>query len=164
MPSPPSAQPSPPSPPPARPSDGASAHSRGPAARRPLVLLAEDDDELRKLLAYKLRRCGCEVLEARNGAQLAELVFERVVEPLPDSFEPAALIITDQRMPGRTGLEVLSLLRSAHGDTPVIVISAFTDPSTQREALALGVSAVFDKPFDLDELTASVCQSLGLAH
>jgi CheY-like chemotaxis protein len=132
------------------------------APPRPLVLLAEDDDELRKLLAYKLRRCGCEVLEARNGAQFAELVFEHIVEPLPDSFEPAALIITDQRMPGRTGLEVLTMLRGAHGDTPVIVISAFTDPATQRDARALGVAAVFDKPFDLDELTAEVCRSLGL--
>lgn len=129
---------------------------------RPVVLLAEDDEELRRLLARKLRRCGCEVIEARNGAQLVELVYERAVEPLPDSLAPAALIITDHRMPGRTGLEVASLLRSVNGSTPIIVISAFTDAQTQAEARSLGVTAVFDKPFDLDELAQFACEAIGL--
>lgn len=127
-----------------------------------MVLLAEDDEELRRLLARKLRRCGCEVIEARNGAQLVELVFERAVEPLPDSMEPAALIITDHRMPGRTGLEVASLLRSVNWATPLIVISAFTDAKTRDEAQRLGVTAVFDKPFDLDELTRYACEAMGM--
>lgn len=131
-------------------------------APRPVVLLAEDDEELRRLLARKLRRCGCEVIEARNGAQLVELVFERIVEPLPGSQEPAALVITDHRMPGRTGLEVASLLRSVNWATPLIMISAFTDVETQAEARRLGVAAVFDKPFDLDELAEFACETVGL--
>ncbi|MEZ4359208.1 MAG: response regulator [Kofleriaceae bacterium] len=141
-----------------------SSAAREPNARSdlPLVLLAEDDEELRKLLARKLRRRGCDVLEARNGAQLVELVFERAVDPLPDSVIPAALIITDHRMPGRTGLEVLSLLRSVNWATPLIVISAFADQETHAEARRLGVAALFDKPFDLDELTAFACQTVGL--
>ncbi len=131
-------------------------------ALRPVVLLAEDDEELRRLLARKLRRCGCDVIEARNGAQLVELVYERAAPPLPDSLAPAALIITDHRMPGRTGLEVASLLRSVNRSTPLIVISAFTDAETQEEARRLGVTAVFDKPFDLDELAQFACEAIGL--
>jgi CheY-like chemotaxis protein len=131
-------------------------------AHRPVVLLAEDDEELRRLLARKLRRHGCDVIEARNGFQLVELVFERVVEPLPESLPPAALIITDHRMPGRTGLEVVSLLRSVNWTIPLIVISAFTDAQTQEEARRLGVTAVFDKPFDLDELTRFACEAVGI--
>lgn len=140
----------------------ASAPHGGGGEPRPVVLLAEDDEELRRLLARKLRRCGCEVIEARNGLQLVELVYERAVEPLPDSLAPAALIITDHRMPGRTGLEVASLLRSVNGSTPLIVISAFTDAQTQAEARRLGVTAVFDKPFDLDELAQFACEAIGL--
>jgi CheY-like chemotaxis protein len=140
----------------------ASASPPQAASHRPVVLLAEDDEELRRLLAHKLRRRGCDVIEARNGAQLVELVFERAVEPLPDSLAPAALIITDHRMPGRTGLEVASLLRSVNWTTPLIVISAFTDAQTQAEARRLGVAAVFDKPFDLDELTQFACEAVGL--
>jgi CheY-like chemotaxis protein len=126
------------------------------------MILAEDDDELRKLMVRKLRRRRCEVLEARNGAQLAELVFEYAVEPLPTLLVPASLIITDHRMPGRTGLEVLALLRAVNWSTPVIVISAFADPRTQLEAARLGVSAVFEKPLDLDELAAMAWQAIGL--
>jgi CheY-like chemotaxis protein len=133
-----------------------------PATPSPLVLLAEDDDEMRRLLARKLRRRGCEVLEARNGAQLVELVFERAVEPLPDSMQPAELIITDHRMPGRTGLEVLSLLRSVNWITPVIVVSGFADPQTHSEARRLGVAAVFEKPCDLDDLIRLACQTMGM--
>lgn len=140
----------------------ASDSSPDAAAHRPVVLLAEDDEELRRLLASKLRRRGCDVIEARNGAQLVELVFERAVEPLPDSLAPAALIITDHRMPGRTGLEVASLLRAVNWVTPLIVISAFIDAQTQAEARRLGVAAVFDKPFDLDELTQFACEAVGL--
>jgi CheY-like chemotaxis protein len=133
-----------------------------PVAKRPLVLLAEDDEELRKLVARKLRRRGCEVIEARNGGQLVELMFERAVEPIPESMAPAALIITDHRMPGRSGLEVLALLRNVNWTMPVIVISGFVDPQTHAEALRLGVAAVFDKPFDLDELALVACQTIGI--
>jgi CheY-like chemotaxis protein len=136
--------------------------AQAPRAPCPVMILAEDDDELRKLMARKLRRRPCEVLEARNGAQLAELVFEYAVEPLPSSIVPASLIITDHRMPGRTGLEILALLRSVNWTTPVIVISAFADPRTKLEATRLGVSAVFEKPLDLDELVLMAWQTLGL--
>jgi CheY-like chemotaxis protein len=60
----------------------------GVASDLPVVLLAEDDDELRRLLARKLRRQGCDVVEARTGTQLVELVVEHTVAPIAPSCGP----------------------------------------------------------------------------
>jgi CheY-like chemotaxis protein len=129
--------------------------------RGPLVLLAEDDDELRRLLARKLRRCGCDVIEARNGVQLVELVVEYTLTPLPAGSRGAALIISDIRMPGRTGLEVLCLLRRADVAIPIILMTAFGDDEVHAEARLLGASEIVDKPIDLDDLTRIACRLIG---
>ena len=119
----------------------------------PVVLLAEDDDELRRLLARRLRRAGYDVIEARTGVQLLELVLEHSVEPLTPPLRPAALVISDVRMPGRSGLDVLRVLRRASVDTPVILITAFGSADVHIDAAALG-ARVYDKPVDLDRLAA----------
>ncbi len=125
-----------------------------------MVLLAEDDDELRRLLARKLRRQGCDVVEARTGTQLVELVVEHTVEPIAPEQRPASLVISDLRMPGRTGLEVLRLLRRANVRVPVILMTGFGSREVHDEAMVLGATAVFDKPVDLDDLTAAACALL----
>ena len=75
------------------------------------------------------------------------------VDTGPDAV---ALIVTDNRMPGCTGLELLTALRAAHWETPVILITAFGSAATHRHAAALGATAVLDKPFPLDQLRALV--------
>ena len=127
----------------------------------PVVLLAEDDDELRRLLARKLRRQGWDVVEARTGTQLVELVLEHTVAPIADDQRVASLVITDLRMPGRSGLEVLRLLRRSLVTVPMILMTAFGSREVHDEALALGAAAVFDKPVDLDDLTAAACALMG---
>ncbi|HVV85907.1 MAG TPA: response regulator [Kofleriaceae bacterium] len=126
----------------------------------PVVLLAEDDDELRRLLARKLRRQGCDVVEARTGTQLVELVVEHTVEPIAPEHRQASLVISDLRMPGRSGLDVLRLLRRANVTVPVILMTAFGSREVHDEAHMLGAAAVFDKPVDLDDLTAAACALL----
>jgi DNA-binding NtrC family response regulator len=118
---------------------------------RPLrVLLAEDDSEMRRLMVVILRRNNCEVIEAKSGSQLWELIVRGA---LGTETEPQVdLIISDVRMPGMSGLEVLSSLRSQHAVTPMILITAFGDTDTHAEAHRLGALAVFNKPFDLDDL------------
>jgi DNA-binding NtrC family response regulator len=120
-------------------------------ASRPLrVLLAEDDREMRRLLVAILRRSHCDVIEAKTGSQLWELIVHGA---LGTRSEPQVdLIITDVRMPGRSGLDVLSSLRKRDAWTPVILITAFGDTDTHAEAHRLGALAVFNKPFDLDDL------------
>jgi CheY-like chemotaxis protein len=134
----------------------------GPSrARRPVVLVAEDDDQLRRLIVRKLRRRGCEILAARNGVELAELLVVRAIEAL-GRHAPIGLVISDIRMPGRTGLEILDMVRGSELLVPVILITGFGDPATHAEAKRLGAMAVFDKPVDLDDLASAACAALGL--
>ena len=132
-----------------------------PEPRGPVVILAEDDDELRRMITSKLARRGCVVLEARNGMELAQLVMERAVEPEPGAGVPAEMVISDVRMPGVTGLSIAGLVRQLDWGLPVILITGFGDAATHAEALRLGVQ-LFDKPVDLDELVEAACSELGL--
>ncbi|WP_437753824.1 response regulator [Sorangium sp. So ce1389] len=113
------------------------------------VLLAEDDRELRRLLATALRRDGYEVLEARDGNHLLELMGESLVS---SGGTPPDLVVSDVRMPGRSGMELLAGLRREDWSTPVVLITAFGDPETHAEAYRLGADAVLDKPLDVDDL------------
>jgi len=129
------------------------------AGRAAQILVAEDDVEMRKLLTERLRREGFEVIEARNGVELIDLISDQILHaggdrPLID------LIISDVRMPGLTGLEALSGLRAGDWSTPFIVITAFGDDDTHAEAHRLGACAVFDKPFDFDDLCTAVINRL----
>lgn len=105
---------------------------------------------MRRLLVSTLRRSHCDVIEVRNGTQLSEQLTRTRRDP------PLDLIISDVRMPGRSGLDVLNTLRRIDRDTPVILITAFGDAETHAEAHRLGVLAVFNKPFDLDDLQTLV--------
>jgi len=119
------------------------------------VLLAEDDLELRSLIAMVLRRNGFQVEMATDGSEalerLASTVLGRTSGRSPD------LLITDYRMPKFDGLDVIEALRLVGVRTPIILITAFGDAATHARAEALGVTAVLDKPFDLQDL-------LSLAH
>ena len=143
--------------------DGATpARRRRPTASPPpVVLLAEDDDELRRLLAHKLERRGCVVVQARTGVELAALIIDRGLERAPADLGAAELIVTDVRMPGMTGLEIVGLLRMIDWALPVIVMTGFGDAAAHAEARRLGAQ-LFDKPVDLDVLTAAACAALGL--
>lgn len=116
--------------------------------------MAEDDALLRQLLANALRADGCEVIEARDGAELARCVDTLVLQPAEG--EPVDLIITDLRMPVVSGLEVLGRLRCRDWATPVILITAFGDQPTHVEATRLGAAVILDKPFDVRDLRSAV--------
>lgn len=127
-------------------------------ARAPRVLLAEDDQELRWLIANSLRGEGFEVLEAEDGLEL----IDRVGASLLDTLELDAidLIVSDVRLPGWTGLEVLAGLNSAGCHTPVVLITAFGDAEVHAAGKRLGAAAVLDKPFDLSELSSLAARLL----
>jgi CheY-like chemotaxis protein len=120
----------------------------------PRVLLAEDDEVIRDILASSLRRDGIEVIEARNGKELKGFVdagWIRDGRPqMPD------VIVSDVYMPEMGGLEVLAAVRQVSATTPVILISAYGDAATRAEAQRLGVTAFFDKPFELADLETCI--------
>ncbi|HEY3803916.1 MAG TPA: response regulator [Kofleriaceae bacterium] len=118
----------------------------------PVVLVADDDPLLRRLIALALGSDGFRVLDAGDGGELDAWVRRMVV----DGTDPRCvdLVIADQRMSGATGLEVLARLRRTDWATPFILITGLDDPAIKAEAHRLGASCVIEKPFDLFELRA----------
>ncbi|HZU97663.1 MAG TPA: response regulator [Planctomycetota bacterium] len=120
---------------------------RGTHAKVARILVAEDDDAMRELVALALRFDGHEVHAARDGWELI-----RKLEALEeDGIEPD-LVITDVRMPGVTGLEAVAALDWPRWSVPFIVISAFGGRDLHERAFRLGASAFLDKPFRLEAL------------
>ena len=121
------------------------------------VVFAEDDEAMRQLVTASLSRKGFDVVECSNGAELAAIIerhFERGAHPSVD------VIVSDVQMPGRTGLECLKGIRRINQKVPFIIITAFGDKRTFEEAFEAGATAVFDKPFDLEELVQAIRQAV----
>jgi CheY-like chemotaxis protein len=127
------------------------------------ILLADDDRDVRDMLAFALRDAGYSITEASSGDDLLERLWTRA-----ESQAGFDLIISDVRMPGASAIEVLEVIRDLcdPGDpyqpqvreTPIIFITAFGDPEVHRAAARLG-AVVFDKPFDIADVRAA---ALGL--
>jgi DNA-binding response OmpR family regulator len=133
--------------------------SAGDPAR---VLVAEDDFELRRMIVWALRKDGYEVVEATDGTELLELVAEAYLsDELGCSYD---LIVTDIRMPGWSGMQVLHGLHGQEHATPVVLITAFGDEETHRLAHRLGAVCVLDKPFEMDDLRMIVLNTVKQRH
>lgn len=116
----------------------------------PRILFAEDDSEMRELVASRLRRAGYDVVECCDGASLVRRLGSTFLPNVSrDDFD---LVISDIRMPGFTGLEVLDGLHDRPGFPAMILITAFGDPETHEQASQLGAIATLDKPFRIPEL------------
>ena len=122
--------------------------------RRPRVLIAEDDPEMRSLIAAALRHARCEVIEAKNGYEMLDELCSGLFNPAVDP--PADLIISDLRMPGVTGLSLLAGLRSAGWHTPFILITAHDKPGLREMALRHGAASYLAKPFSGTALLQAV--------
>lgn len=117
----------------------------GPAFR-PHILLADDDAEMRTLLAFALRSEGYEVVECADGLQLLEQLNAAHAQSAPQRI---GLVITDMRMPGASGLEILRDLHGRDGIPPIILLTAFGDEQVHTRARQLGAAASIDKPFEI---------------
>jgi len=125
----------------------------------PRILLAEDDFEMRRMLALRLRKENYEVIECSDGYQLLDHMGNPVFEGQPDDFD---LIISDIKMPGITGLEVLEGIYESEWFTPMVLITAFGDKKTHDKAEELGAAALLDKPFDIEKLLIKIKEILVL--
>jgi DNA-binding response OmpR family regulator len=117
------------------------------------LLIAEDDLEMRRFLVEVFEGEGYLVSEAEDGRMLRRRLSETGLSPgvpAPD------IVVSDIRLPGMTGLELLAELRETDWALPVILITAFGDESVHREGERLGAAKVFDKPFDAEDLVDAV--------
>ena len=117
------------------------------------ILLADDDLEMRKLLAWSLKRNGYQVVECSDGNSLMKKLGLPRQYDLYQSFD---LIISDIRMPGATGIQILESVQELDDFPPIILITAFPDEKTKKQVQQLGAAALFNKPFDVDELIDKV--------
>lgn len=122
---------------------------------RPCVVLAEDDREMRMLVATMLRRAGWDVVEAADGIDLLDCLAW-VTDARDDGSN--CVLVSDIRMPGMSGLDALERLRQIGWAGGIILITAFGDEATHTRAGELGASMVLDKPFDLDALCDAIRQ------
>ena len=110
-----------------------------------VVLVVEDDREMRSLLCDEFWSAGYQLREAKDGDE----AFLAVLKSVPD------LILTDLRMPAG-GADYISRLRTVAPHCPIIVITAFGDAGLRADVLQAGASAYFDKPVRISDLKLKV--------
>lgn len=113
---------------------------------KPLVLVADDDPDIRQLVRLRLERSGYTVVSATDGAEALELAADCA----PD------VAILDVAMPNLSGLEVTRALRERYATLPVILLTARARESDVREGAAAGADAYITKPFSPQELELRV--------
>ncbi len=112
------------------------------------ILIVEDEEKLRRVVELELRSAGYEVDQA-GSAEAALRLADR-----------ADLILTDLRLPGITGLELLAQIRRQNSQTPVVVMTAFGTVESAVEAMKAGAFDFLPKPFSMDHLAAVVGKAL----
>ena len=117
-----------------------------------LILVAEDDDDVRDYLVCRLQRLEHEVISTGDGGAALEALRSR----RPD------LVVSDWVMPGMTGVELCAAIRATPGmeNLPVLIVTARAGERDRAEALAAGASDVITKPFVPLELASRVAELL----
>jgi len=118
---------------------------------RPRVLVVDDEEAVRDLLAKTLATADYEVDTAADGPSAIECLKSNGYD----------LLVTDIRMPGMDGLSVIREGRRQSADLPIVVITGFSTEATAIEALNLGVSGYLTKPFRLQKVLQLAARALG---
>jgi DNA-binding NtrC family response regulator len=119
-------------------------------ARKPHILLIDDDQSLRRVIEYSLVENGFAVRPAASGEEGFAL-FQK---------EPFDAVITDITMPGMSGMEVLENVRRADPGLPVIIITAYGTIESAVSAIKQGAFDYITKPFNRDELHITLDRAL----
>jgi DNA-binding response OmpR family regulator len=120
---------------------------------RPLILVADDDEDILALVAYRMEKAGYDVVTARDGEEAVDAARARI----------PALAILDVMMPRADGYEVTRRLR-AHESTsriPIVLLTARVQEQDVQRGLDAGADDYIRKPFSPQELRARVQAILG---
>jgi DNA-binding response OmpR family regulator len=119
----------------------------------PVVLVADDDDDIRALVTFRLERAGYQVIEARDGEEALRLAVDLA----------PALAVLDVMMPKLDGYEVTTRLRQAAATRrmPIILLTARVQESDITRGFDAGADDYIKKPFSPQELGARVQAILG---
>jgi len=131
---------------------GARTEARAPRREgKGTVLVADDEVRVRSLVAAVLSREGYRTFEARNGSEVLAMLL--------DGVRSADLALLDLNMPGLSGVEMLTRLRRAHPDLPVVVMTGFGEKAALAACADLGLRGFLAKPFDPGQLLETVQQA-----
>lgn len=122
-------------------------------ARAPVLLVADDDEDILTLVQLRLARSGFEVVVARDGQEALQMAQDRQ----PD------LAVLDWMMPKASGIEVLRAIRAdaATAQIPVVLLTARASEADMAEGVAAGADDFVAKPFSPQELASRVQAILG---
>lgn len=115
------------------------------------VLVADDDDDWRQLVAMSLRRAGFNVSEACDGEELVDRY--RALSILTDNH---LVVISDFAMPGCDGISATRLVRSVSEEVPIVLVTGERSPELLQAARAAGVTRIVSKPVACTALLASL--------
>jgi len=118
--------------------------------QRNRILVVDDDESLRRVTEVQLQQGGYQVLTAASGQEALELLQKRPVE----------LVVTDLKMPGMSGLELLKRIRADYPELVVIVVTAFGTIETAVEAMRAGAYDYVTKPVHIEELKLTIGRAL----
>jgi two-component system response regulator AtoC len=110
------------------------------------ILVVDDEAAIRKLLADLLKDAGYRVQQAKSGAE----AIAAVAKDMPD------LVMMDVKLPDQDGLAILRQLKREHADLEVIVMTAFGGSSSAIKAMEAGAYDYVTKPFEIDDLLATL--------
>ena len=114
------------------------------------VLIIEDDEGMRSLLKDFLDEEGFDTDSVSNGSD----AFRKIVK------NPFDLIITDIRMPGLTGLDILPGIRRLRPEAPIIVITAFGSQEAYRRSFERGATGYLEKPIHMNKLRTLIHETI----
>ena len=135
----------------ARPAQASEAASSRPASERPRVLVVDDEASIRDLLSKTLALAEYDVDIAQDGATALERM--RLF-----SYD---LLVTDLKMPGVDGMNVIKEAKRYRADMPVLIVTGYPSEETAIDAVNLGVSGYLTKPFRVPRVLSAAAKALG---
>jgi CheY-like chemotaxis protein len=118
-----------------------------------LILVVDDEPDVEALFRQQFRRELRAARFAMEFAQSAQVALRRISNAGEESL---ILILSDINMPGMSGLELLPKAKAIRPDVPIIMITAYGDAQTKRQALENGAEALLTKPIDFGTLRIEI--------
>ena len=115
------------------------------------ILIVDDESRYRQLYASVIEGAGFSVHTAPSAEEALSMIQNHV----------PALVVTDVRMAGASGIDLLQQVRKTHTDLPFLIVTAYADVRDAMNAMKLGAVDYLSKPVDLDELLAAIRDTLG---
>jgi CheY-like chemotaxis protein len=118
-----------------------------------LILVVDDEPDVEVLFRQQFRHDLRAGRFTMDFAQSANMALSRITEAAGQSL---ILILSDINMPGMSGLELLPKAKAMRPDVPIIMITAYGDAETKRQALEQGAEALLTKPIDFGTLRSEI--------